>query len=135
MPGQKKDVCTVLDMGKRCSGFDPLRGFSGRPAKSLDGAVRCGYCGRLKAEHARFKVGDLVWTYFDTGAFGAKHLFGVVIEAGPRAYRVRWHSDLTNRIRYGHGDAGINVVNEPELLCEARRLLRLLGDRPHKEMP
>jgi hypothetical protein len=48
-----------------------------------------------------FKVGDVIATWFDTGAFGAKLLFGVVIAAGPKAYRVRWESGHTNRIDQG----------------------------------
>jgi hypothetical protein len=43
--------------------------------------------------------GDLVWIWFDTGAFGARILYGRVIEAGPKAYRVMWESTLTNRFR------------------------------------
>lgn len=45
-----------------------------------------------------FKVGDVIATWFDTGAFGAQLLFGVVIAAGPKVYRVRWESGSTNRI-------------------------------------
>lgn len=48
-----------------------------------------------------FKVGDIIATWFDTGAFGAQLLFGVVIAAGPKAYRVRWESGATNRIEQG----------------------------------
>lgn len=48
-----------------------------------------------------FKVSDVIATWFDTGAFGAKILFGVVIAAGPKMYRVRWESGSTNRIEQG----------------------------------
>jgi hypothetical protein len=48
-----------------------------------------------------FKVGDVIATWFDTGAFGVQILFGVVIAAGPKAYRVRWESRNTNRIEQG----------------------------------
>jgi len=48
-----------------------------------------------------FKVGDIIATWFDTGAFGAQLLLGVVIAAGPKAYRVRWESDNTNRVEQG----------------------------------
>jgi hypothetical protein len=48
-----------------------------------------------------FKVGDVIATWFDTGAFGASLLFGVVIAAGPKAYRVRWESGITNRVEQG----------------------------------
>lgn len=48
-----------------------------------------------------FKVGDVIATWFDTGAFGAQILFGVVIAAGPKAYRVRWESGSTNRVEQG----------------------------------
>jgi hypothetical protein len=49
-----------------------------------------------------FKVGDVLATWFDTGAFGAQILFGVVIAAGPKMYRVRWESGATNRVEQGH---------------------------------
>jgi hypothetical protein len=48
-----------------------------------------------------FKKGDEVQTWFDTGAFGARILYGVVIASGPKAYRVRWESGSTNRVRHG----------------------------------
>lgn len=48
-----------------------------------------------------FKIGDVIATWFDTGAFGAQILFGVVIAAGPRTYRVRWESGATNRVEQG----------------------------------
>ena len=48
-----------------------------------------------------FKAGDIVATWFDTGAFGAQILFGVVLAAGPKSYRVRWESGSTNRIEQG----------------------------------
>jgi len=48
-----------------------------------------------------FKVGDIIATWFDTGAFGAQLLLGVVIAAGPKAYRVRWESRRTNRVEQG----------------------------------
>jgi hypothetical protein len=42
--------------------------------------------------------GDLVWIWFDTGAMGSNILYGRVIAAGAKTYRVRWESGLTNRI-------------------------------------
>lgn len=48
-----------------------------------------------------FKVGDIIATFFDTGAFGAELLLSVVIAAGPKAYRVRWESGFTNRVEQG----------------------------------
>jgi len=48
-----------------------------------------------------FKVGDVIATWFDTGAFGMNLLFGVVIAASPKAYRVRWESGSTNRVEQG----------------------------------
>lgn len=48
-----------------------------------------------------FKVGDIVAYWFDTGAFGASLLLGVVIAAGPKMYRVRWESGRSNRIEQG----------------------------------
>lgn len=43
--------------------------------------------------------GDYVQTWFDTGAIGVTILYGEVIAAGPKTYRVRWESGLTNRVR------------------------------------
>jgi hypothetical protein len=48
-----------------------------------------------------FKRGDVIATWHDTGAFGATIAFGVVIAAGPKAYRVRWESGHTNRLEQG----------------------------------
>ena len=48
-----------------------------------------------------FKIGDVIATWFDTGAFGAQLLLGVVIAAGPKAYSVRWESSNTNRVEQG----------------------------------
>jgi hypothetical protein len=48
-----------------------------------------------------FEVGDIIATWFDTGAFGPRLLFGVVIAAGPRTYRVRLESGRINRIAQG----------------------------------
>ena len=48
--------------------------------------------------------GDYVETWFDTGAMGAQLLYGVVIAAGPKAYRIRWESGLTNRVPQGYFD-------------------------------
>ena len=53
------------------------------------------------AKHT-FKRGDLVQTWFDTGAMGATILHGEVIAAGPKRYRVRWESGLTNRLEQGY---------------------------------
>lgn len=49
-----------------------------------------------------FQKGDEVQTWFDTGAFGMRQIYGVVIAAGPKAYRVRWESGSTNRVRQGY---------------------------------
>lgn len=52
-----------------------------------------------------FKKGDQVQTWFDTQSSSnhgrARLLYGEVIAAGPMAYRVRWESGLTNRVRQG----------------------------------
>lgn len=66
--------------------------------------------------------GDFVQTLFDTGAMGVAILHGVVIAAGPMAYRVRWESGLTNRIRQGDWrvKAAENVDPITREKCEAR---------------
>jgi len=48
---------------------------------------------------ARVKVGTYMETWFDTGAMGASLLYGRVIASGPKTYRVRWESGLTNRVQ------------------------------------
>jgi hypothetical protein len=76
------------------------------------------------------KRGDLVWIWFDTGAGrtgGARVLYGRVIGAGPRTYRVRWESGLTNRVAQGYGD--VKVV-EGSALEEAREAMARV-DREH----
>ena len=55
----------------------------------------------MTAKIHTFKVGDVIATFFDTGAFGAQVLLGVVTAAGPRMYRVRWESGIPNRIEQG----------------------------------
>jgi len=47
----------------------------------------------------RIKLGTYVETWFDTGAMGASLLYGRVIASGPKMYRVRWESGLTNRVQ------------------------------------
>jgi hypothetical protein len=46
----------------------------------------------------QFFRGNLVQTWFDTGAMGVAILYGVIVAAGPKSARVRWESGLTNRI-------------------------------------
>lgn len=62
------------------------------------------------------KRGDLVQTFFDTGAFGAQVLYGEVIAAGPKAYRIRWESGLTNRVPQGYFD--VKPAEDVELARE-----------------
>lgn len=56
--------------------------------------------------------GDLVQYWFDTGAMGAAILYGMVIAAGPSAYRVRWESNNTNRIR--QGDTTVKLAEDQD---------------------
>lgn len=74
------------------------------------------------------KRGDLVFIWFDEGAGGKgvggpTILYGEVIAAGPRAYRVRWESGLTNRITRGGWRAEPELITRPDEIEEARRLL------------
>lgn len=68
-----------------------------------------------------FKRGDLVRTWFDTGAMGSTILYGRVIAAGPKAYRVRWESGLTNRITQGDGAIKRVEPREEEAAAEAMK--------------
>lgn len=69
-----------------------------------------------------FKVGDIVKMFFDTGAFGAQILFGLVVKAGPKTYTVEWESNHRNRLEQGR--TIVASVEDPELLEEARKGLR-----------
>jgi hypothetical protein len=72
-----------------------------------------------------FKRGDIVKMFFDTGAFGAQILFGLVVKAGPKAYVVVWESRLRNRLEQGRQI--VALVEDTELLEEARKGLRRAG--------
>ena len=72
--------------------------------------------------------GDLVQYWFDTGAFGAKILFGVVIKAGPKAFTVRWESGIQNRIRQDH-HKGVELITDKDLLAEVRPDMRAESER------
>lgn len=59
------------------------------------------------------KVGDYVWTWFDTGAMGASYLYGRVVKAGPKTYTVQWQSDLRNRVQ--QGDWRVKLVSPADV--------------------
>lgn len=84
----------------------------------------------LSGKHV-FKRGDVVKMYYDTGAFGARVLFGFVIKAGPKSYTVVWESGIKNRLEQER--TIVALVEDPELLEEAHKGLRragLLGKLP-----
>ncbi len=62
------------------------------------------------------QVGDVVKYYFDTGALGFQYLFGVVEQAGPRTFTVRWESDIRNRVR--QGNHLVTRITDPDLIAE-----------------
>lgn len=64
-------------------------------AKAQGGAV-------AKRDKHTFVRGDEVETWFDTGAFGVDLLYGKVIAAGGKCYRVLWESGLSNRLEQGN---------------------------------
>ena len=67
--------------------------------------------------------GDLVQTWFDSGGkSGAVILYGIVEQAGPRRYTVRWWSDHRNRMR--QGDANVKRITDPELLADAAQKMK-----------
>ena len=45
--------------------------------------------------------GQLVQTWFDTGACGATILYGRVVAGGRLEFTVRWESGLTNKVKQG----------------------------------
>jgi hypothetical protein len=75
---------------------------------------------REEAQKTLKKVGQFVQYWFDTGARGCTWLLGVVVEAGPKAYRVRWESGLHNRIR--QDNTLVKPVTSRNLLEEAQKL-------------
>lgn len=75
-----------------------------------------------------FKRGDVVKMFFDTGAFGAQILFGLVVKAGPKAYVVVWESRRRNRLEQGRQI--VTLVEDADLLEEARKGLRRTGVLP-----
>ena len=79
------------------------------------------------AERAVALKGDVVRIWFDTGALGHTILYGRVIAAGPKAYRVRWESGLTNRITRNGMTAEPEIVQDVETLLDAERVLRKVG--------
>ena len=46
----------------------------------------------------RIEKGQVVSLWFDTGAFGARLLYGMVIASGPKSFTVEWQSGIVNRI-------------------------------------
>jgi hypothetical protein len=63
----------------------------------------------------KFNRGDLVQTWFNTGAGkmgGAVIIYGEVIAAGPKTARVRWESGLSNRIKQDNHD--VKQANDQE---------------------
>lgn len=58
----------------------------------------------MTAAPIRLRRGDVVRTWFDTGALGATLLYGRVIAAGPRQFAVRWESGIVNRCQQGRRD-------------------------------
>ena len=70
------------------------------------------------------KNGDIVRTWFDTGAFGVSILHGVVEKAGPVTFTVVWRSGIRNRVRRDC-PGGITLETDPDLLADARKRLGL----------
>jgi hypothetical protein len=67
--------------------------------------------------------GDLVWIWWDTGAMGSTILYGRVIAAGPRTYRVRWESGLTNRIAQDRREVAL-VTTSTEIDAATAAMVR-----------
>ena len=43
--------------------------------------------------------GTVVWTWWDTGAFGPTQLRGVIVALGPKTATIEWESSFRNRVR------------------------------------
>jgi hypothetical protein len=55
------------------------------------------------------RIGQHVWTWFDTGALGSQVLQGQVIKAGPKTYTVEWVSGARNRV--AQDDRSVNHLD------------------------
>lgn len=51
----------------------------------------------VRPDIAKLQRGDYVQYHFDNG-LGGTIIVGVITEAGPKVFRVRWESGLTNRL-------------------------------------
>lgn len=71
-----------------------------------------------------FKVGDIVQTQFDTGAFGLQTLWGLVELSGPKTFTVQWESGIRNRLY--HADKRVSAVRA-DVLDDAKASLCRLG--------
>jgi hypothetical protein len=62
----------------------------------------------------KFQRGDLVRYFYDTGAMGVTLIWGLVINAGPKAFRVRWESGHTNWLKHTEPKGVTPVTNIEE---------------------
>jgi len=55
-------------------------------------------------DRMKYVKGAIIEMQFDTGCMGYRTLYGRVIAAGEKAFRVVWESGLTNRLTYARHD-------------------------------
>jgi hypothetical protein len=63
------------------------------------------------------KRGDLVQTWFDTGAMGATIIYGRVICAGRVNFTVQWESGIRNRVAQSYSHVILARDQECALAC------------------
>jgi hypothetical protein len=66
-------------------------------------------------------VGDIVKYWYDTGAMGPTTLYGRVIDAGGKTYRVLWESGNRNRLE--QSSPHVTLVLDGEELTDAEKAL------------
>lgn len=69
----------------------------------------------------KFKIGDLVEVYFDTGCMGASILYGKITAASEKQCFVVWESGLRNRLRYSYGTRGVKLARDQQLASEVMK--------------
>ena len=77
--------------------------------------------------HSTFERGDIVTYWYDTGAMGCRHLYGIVVKAGPKTYTVCWESGIRNRLDQGRRD--VTLLTDQEILQEMRAKLAHVASR------
>lgn len=79
----------------------------------------------VMSARAPYKVGDLVWHWYDTGAFGYEPIYGRVTGAGPKKFFVTWESGRRNLLP--HDTHHVKPVEEKDRASVIAILERMRG--------